>query len=1003
MMGDVPVHHHTTTTPFVGRDRELDQLVGLVLGADAPPPATATGVVLLVGDAGVGKTRLLSELGIRAAGSGWRRLVGHCLDFGDSGLPYLPFSEALGRLAQESPALTEAILHDHAAARHLMPGRRMVSEPGADDTESTDRGELFEAVHALLERVAGQSPLLLIVEDAHWADQSTRDLLSFLFTRSFSQPVSIVVSYRGDELHRRHPLRAASAQWSRVPGVHRLQLPPLKDADVRSLVRSIHEGPLTEKSMQTIVDRAEGNAFMAEELVVASELGGRALPDDLANLLLVRIDQLDDAGRTVVRAAACAGRQVSHELLATVVDLDATGLEQALRDAVEHHVLVPAGAGSYAFRHALLAEAVYDDLLPGERVRLHAAYVDALRDHGADGTAAELAHHARAAHDIGTAVQASIEAGDEAMAVGGPDEAARHYLLALELLSDRDSRSKLVEGIDLVALTARASDAIMSAGNPHRALALIQSQLAALPADAPSIDRARLLTNLASAALMGDTTVSALQAITEALTLVPEGTSKLRAKVLSVLARANADRQRDDEALRSAEQALAMGEQLGLRRVVADATTTLAKIAEKAGDPESSRLAFEKIVEQARGDGDVVGELRGLHHLGGMYFESGQLDQASQVYAVAILRAGETGRPWAPYAFDARVLASIGAYVTGDWEEVDRLTDVTGQTPPEMAEAMLAAVRLAVDAGRGNASALQRLPWIRSWWEKDGLLSIASGSAGIDLLGDGGDVAAAIRLHDDVIRSVTSLWQSDFFMARLRLSSLLLGQVASAIASPGASGRPALVERADQALEDARETWRCAERRNRRVGPEGRAWMARAEAEHLRVRWLSGGDVPPSDELVTGWRRTVEAFAEFGHVFELARSRARLAVVLRSLGEHAEAEQVAEAASAAARALGARPLLNELAAAGSHRAAASGTDRAVATATSTRRDAPLTPREREILALVAEGRSNSEIARRLYISAKTVSVHVSNVMAKLGAGSRTEAAAIGRRQGLVRD
>ena len=231
---------------------------------------------------------------------------------------------------------------------------------------------------------------------------------------------------------------------------------------MRSLVRSIHAGPLGEGALHTIVERAEGNAFFAEELVVATEIGS-ALPDDLAALLLVRLDQLDDAARQVVRAAACAGRQVSHELLAAVAGLDAGSLGEALRSAVESNVLVPVG-GSYVFRHALLAEAVYDDLLPGERVRLHAAYCAALRSHAVDGTAAELARHARAAHDLVTAVTASIEAGDDAMAVGGPEDAARHY----ERARDRGRPGQPAGGlddVDLVALTIRTSDAVMSAGH----------------------------------------------------------------------------------------------------------------------------------------------------------------------------------------------------------------------------------------------------------------------------------------------------------------------------------------------------------------------------------------------------------------------------------------------------------------------------------------------------------------------------------------------------------
>ncbi|MFZ5849215.1 MAG: ATP-binding protein, partial [Actinomycetota bacterium] len=389
--------------------------------------------------------------------------------------------------------------------------------------------ELFETVHAVLELLAAQAPLLVILEDLHWADQSTRDLLGFLFQRRFAKPVTVVASYRSDDLHRRHPLRVTVAQWSRIPGVHRLQLGPLGDSFVRALAASLHHGQLSEAEMQAIVTRAEGNAFLAEELVVANAITAGTLPDDLASLLLVRVDQLDEDAREVVRAASCAGRQVSHELLAAVVPLDPAALDRALRNAVDSFVLVPSGAG-YAFRHALLGEAVYDDLLPGERVRRHAAFVDALCRNVAQGTAAELARHARVAHDVATAVRASIEAGDDAMAVGGPDDAARHYEVALELLGKPAHADERPAEVDMVSLTSRASDAWLAAGDAHRAIELVADHLAQLRVDAPDVDRARLMLTLAHASLMADSDIDALELTTEALGLVGPEATQLRAR-----------------------------------------------------------------------------------------------------------------------------------------------------------------------------------------------------------------------------------------------------------------------------------------------------------------------------------------------------------------------------------------------------------------------------------------------------------------------------------------
>jgi DNA-binding CsgD family transcriptional regulator len=981
MMDDVPAH--LLTTPLVGRRHELDDLARLA----GLPPGSAAGVVLLAGDAGVGKTRLLMELRDRAEGAGWRTLAGHCLDFGDSALPYLPFTEILGRLAQESPSFVTGLSDAHPAVRHLLPGQRVLFGSASGDSEDVERTELFETVHAVFERLAEDGPLLVVLEDVHWADQSTRDLLGFLFQRRFAGPVSVVASYRSDDLHRRHPLRSAVAQWSRIPGVHRLPLGPLSDTAVRRLVRSLHAGHLSEADLRAIVNRAEGNAFFAEELVVATEAGAHTLPGDFASLLMVRADQLGEDARQVVRAASCAGRQVSHDLLAAVVGLDPGRLDAALRDAVDSNVLVPSGA-SYSFRHALLGEAVYDDLLPGERVRLHAAYADALSRNVAQGTAAELARHARAAHDVVTAFRASIDAGDDAMAVGGPDDAARHYEVALELAGDPVRRPEGLE-VDVVTLTARASEALIASGDPHRAMQLVSDQVERLGTEASAEERTRLLVALATAALMADADVDALDLTTEALGLVGPEPSVLRAKVLNVHAHANASRQRVDEAVRWAGEALELAREVGLPRVVLSATTTLAKLEERSGDPDRSRRSLERIVVQARADGDVTAELRGLHHLGALYFELGRLDEAADAYAAASRRAVAVGRPWAPYGFDARLMAAITSYVAGHWDEVLRITDVTGESPPAMAEAFMTAVALAVAAGRGEASALERMERIRPWWDRDGFAAILSGTAAIDLLGDAGELDAALAMHDSVVETVRERWQVKTFMAQVRLAALVLGHLAQGVAERATAEREALLRRGDELLVAGLEAMGRAESRGRSIGPEGTAWAARAEAEHLRLRWRSGIDIPAEDELVSAWARTVGAFEEFGHVYEVARSRSRLAGVLRTLGRTTEAREHADPARETAHRLGAQPLLAEL--------------RAVGAAPQRTEAEPgaLTPREHEILALVAQGRSNGEIAKQLYISAKTVSVHVSNILAKLGAAGRTEAAALARSRGLL--
>ncbi len=976
MMG-VVAPDRDTMRPMLGRDRELAQLTDHLGLLGGPRPRA----VLLAGDAGVGKTRLLAELVARATGAGWRVLVGHCLDFGDSALPYLPFTEIFGRLSTTDPEDASRLVSAHPALAHLQPGRRLLSGPSPATVETLDRGDVFDSLHAAFEDLAESRPLLVVVEDAHWADRSTRDLLSSLFVRSFEGPVSIVVSYRSDDLHRRHPLRAAVAEWARVPGVTRVPLGPLAPSDVRRLVRALHPGPMRESDVHAIVARAEGNAFFAEELVGAAEHAG--LPVDLAELLLVRLDRLDDAARAVVRAASCAGRRVSHELLARVVDQDVDELDRSLRAAVEQNVLVPLGEDSYAFRHALLAEAVYDDLLPGERTRIHGAYVTALCSQEVDGTAAELARHARAAHDVETALRACMEAGDDAMSVGGPDEAARHYETALELVSDRTPPD-----VDVVALVAKAADAVVLSGHPERARKLLTDRLAHLRADAPDHHRARLLMALANAALVSDHPDSALEASTEALALLPEETSPLRAKLLGVHARANAEWGRDEQAVRFAAEALSLAQELDLPSLAADASTTLAAIDQRAGDPDAARRALEQIVADARRDGDTHAQMRGQYLLGGLHHERADLAEAQAAFGAAAATARAAGRPWAPYGFDGRLMEALTAVQRGAWDDALAITDTAGEQPPPVAEGLLLAARSGVLAGRGDDTAVDVLEQIRPLWERDGLLALTSAGAAIDALGDRGEVARMLAVHDDVVELLTRTW-TFYFQGRLRLGALVLGQLAGAAASAPAAERAALLGRAPELVAAADGVRARTAGGGRPFGPEGQAWDARFRAEHLRLRWLADVDPPAERELVEAWEQAVAGFTRMGHGFETARSLARLGAVLRACGRTQEARGHLDAARTAARRLGAAPLLAELS----------------STAPASRREAgpagALTSRETEILGLVAQGRSNGEIARQLFISAKTVSVHVSNILAKLGASGRTEAAAIARRDQLV--
>ena len=971
-----------TSRVLVGRDAELAELSSLlgVRASRASAPVRATGAVLLGGDAGVGKTRLLTELRDLAFTEGWQVVAGHCLDFGDSALPYLPFTEILGRLASDHPDVVAEVSTAHPALGRLQPGRRVLSGelPGESSSGALDRTELFEALHALLTAVARTAPLLVVVEDAHWADQSTRDMLSFLFSRPLDVPGGLVVSYRADDLHRRHPLRRQVAEWARLRDVGRVQLSPLPEAAVRDLVAELApelDRELLSAVTADIVARAEGNAFFVEELVAAAACGTTTdLPVDLADVLLVRLDRLDDTARQVVRAASVSGRRVGHDMLRATAGLDDAALDAGLRGAVDLNVLI-ADRGAYAFRHALLGEAVYDDLLPGERVRLHAAYAEALRSGTAPGTAAELARHARAAMDLDTALEASIRAGREAALVGGPDEAAQHLQQALELLSD--PRRTADEGVDVSKLAVEAGDALNAAGHPARAAALVGEQLARLGAGASPAARARLVSARASYLYVVDTEEDILALSQEAVDLLPQDAGGLRARVLAAHARILAGYERYDEARAAGLEALALAERLDLQALASDALTTVAGL--RNAPVERVRAALAEAVAQAEEVGALNAELRGRFLLARSHQDAGEWDQAVTWLRSAVDRARAGRVPWAPYGFESRWQWASIEVVRGDWETAGRLVDTTGEVPPPLSDAMLGSVAVLMAHARGE-DVTARLRELRRSWPLEG--AVAIGSAGVEMLASRDPVG----VYTDAVELLSRLWHP-WFGARVRFAATALTALAEAAPALEAGRREEVLAQVDRLLSDGRSTLAHHDD-PAQWGPEGRAWALRLEAEAVRARWLLGVPVD-QDALVEAWATTAAAYDAMGHVLETARCRVVLAGVLRAAGDTAGSRAAADAARETAHRLGLAPMLEQL------RSLGSSPVRAAETA------AELTPRETEILALVAQGRSNGEIGTQLFISTKTVSVHVSNILAKLGAAGRTEAAAIARRRGLL--
>jgi DNA-binding CsgD family transcriptional regulator len=953
--------HRSPSTPLVGRQGEL----GLLMEYAGVTSDEARDVVLLGGDAGIGKTRLLRELGERAREAGHRVMAGHCLDLGDSAPPYQPFGDAFSGLGDDERA---RLAERFPALGPLLPWPSAAPGPGVE------RAELFASVVAALDSLAEEQPVLLVVEDAHWADASTRHLIRYVMAQGFHRAVHVVVSYRSDDLHRRHPLRQALTEWVRMPGVRRLELEPLADAEVVDLVRTRADGTLTPDELGALVQRAAGNAFYVEELIDAGlDHSTSSLPETLSDLLLVRLDRLDEPARRLVRAAAVTDGREGYAALASAAGLTDIELDEALGTAVDHKVLRRTSSEDYAFRHALLGEALRDDLLPGERRRIHAAFLAAL---GPDAPPATVARHALAAGDRRTAFLATVQAAQAAGRVAGHDEAAKHYELALELLDAAP------EGTDEIDLVIDAADALVTSGQLMRALDLLRDRLAQLPTDLGRDCHGRLLVAIGNTSYYANLDAEAEQASLDAERIVPDEPTALRGEVVALRSRVLANKMRDEEAIAWGERAIAIGEQIGSEQVITDAKATLTRLMVRTGDdPDEAKRAFRELVDSSRVSGHVLGELRGLHQMAFIHFNAGELDEAEWAFAEGMRRAEETGWARGPYGFDGRFFGALVAYMRGRWDRVGELcTPEAGA--PALLGAYLEAVGLLVSAARGEVEQIERTLALRSMWRHEEAASAHSSSALVELYGVAGDLTGARRTYDDVSELLARAWDVPDFPARIRLAALLLGQYAGAIESLERADRSALLGQVPGLAADVER----AVAATRPFGPEGEAWRRRAHAEIARMRWRSGVDVPGVDELVGGWRSTLEAFRGLDDPYESARSATRLAAVLMTSGGEAEATALLHEARGVAERLGARPLLAEIDLLRPRR---------------DRSDVELTPRELEVLHQVATGRSNGEIGKQLFISTKTVSVHVSNILAKLGAAGRTEAAAIARRKGLL--
>jgi DNA-binding CsgD family transcriptional regulator/tetratricopeptide (TPR) repeat protein len=966
--------------PLVGRVREL-RVLGSAL---SEVERGATVAVFVTGESGVGKTRLLTAASDQMRTAGAVVLSGACLDIGDAS-PFHPLRQALRRF-ESDPRRAGSV---SAAARALIS----LLDGGAVGPDGA--GALLERLSRGLRAVSEGRVLVLMIDDLQWADRTTRQLLLYLLAGLGDIPMLLVGAARTETLHGSDPLRQMLLELRRLRSVEVLELAPLDRGETVELAAAIADGALAEDAVEVVWTRSGGNPFVVGELARDVEDGRVGLPDTLREIVLARVDALPAPARVVVHALAAGVEPVDHSLLAAVVDLAEEELIEAVRTTVQCRILVVADDG-YGFRHRLLKEVLAPELLPGERIRLHRRFAEALTAaRGVELRHARLAHHWRLASERERALTAAVAAAEEAEALHGFDEAHEHWTAALELSAGTPP------GVDRLRLWQRAAEAAHRSGEHERALALLDEVLAQ-HADPPPC----WLLTLHARYLAAAGRATAAEAEYERVLKGCGGTAAERATAAAHSAELLLRLGQYADAGRRAHQAL------DLARATSDAAPSIVVASAALGfseaylnDPEAGLTAVRDALDTAEQSGspDDVG----CAYLQLAELLAGPLNELEQGVTVARRGAERAEQLGLGRSHGTQLLAvaANALFRLGRWSEAGKLIAAALRRRPsgtEAVELLLSRSRLSVGYGDLDAADadLDAVATLMAGGGARHVVPLLTLRAGLAIWR--GEYGEARRAVQDGLRLAESRSDDVWLLAPL----VWHGLRAEAEADASGAGRPDeptvahLRSVADRIAHSATATG----------GPVRDAVAGYQELWAAELSRIGG----TSDAAV--WARAAEVWERRGQPYPAAYARLRQAEALfAERTRNAAAAAALRAAHRTAQQLGARPLTAEIEALATrarlhlaepgprnvHPAAGRDTSPPAghgparpAAERPTDELAALTERELVVLEHVAAGRSNREIGRVLFISERTVGVHVSRILAKLGVRSRVQASAI---------
>jgi DNA-binding CsgD family transcriptional regulator/tetratricopeptide (TPR) repeat protein len=933
---------------LVGRLHELEVIVDLLAQARESRPS----LCIVAGEAGVGKTRMAREFERRAGDTGMRCLRGQCLALAGGEFPFEPF---VGIFRQLGSNLREVLLGG--------PSEAPVSQAHA-------HASLLDA----LRDVAAERPTAIVIEDIHWADESTRDFLRYVARSLHDERLAIAATFRSDELPPDDPARVLVAELIRCDAVVCVELDRLTRAQTAEQLAAIAGQTVGGDEVDEIHERAQGNPFIAEELWATRSL---AIPPTLGDALLARVRRMPAETQRVLRLLAVFGRPVGIELAGVAAD-DAEATSAALHRAVDEHILMPTDAGQrLTFRHALVREALYAELLPGERENLHRAVVATLARPGV-GSAAERAYHHLAAGQPGAALTASVEAGLVDARRAAYPEALHHFERALNLwLSVEPDGAPPLDRLDVYR---EASEAARLTGEYERAIEHCRTALQELDVAQDPVRAAGFFERLSR--YQSWDVERSLDGLDRALALLGPEPSAERARIMTGQSLQLSLLGRWSEACDRAEQALEVAVASGVAVEECSARTELGLALAFAGDPD----AGERSLQRARA---LAAELAAPEELARVHMYLAELERLRGRTAAALdaMREGQEQATalgaWASWGAFMAVLSADDLLQLGRWDELDALLaamkDVNAGRPGAVMWPVVAG-QLALARGHVDAAVplLQRARDAALRGVTPELLPhVGAALAELRLWLD--DPSAA-RAHIDETRALTALHDDPLNTPVLYGTGVRVEvRIADAAARDRAQG---LIDHLDELLAA-------------RPPPIARAWLEQANAE------LATLDRPAA--AVPLWDDVAEAWLALAHPYRAAYARFRHGeALLEAGGQSRRAARTLRLAHEQAATLGAALLRGEIEAL-ARRARLTLTPQAPAPAErGAGHELGLTRREAEVLGLVADGLTNREIGERLFITPKTAGLHVSHILAKLNVDSRVKAAAIAHRADLGR-